>query len=280
MSTINASSTPAADAPPSRLSALRRKATTLVSMSYAMMVEYRAEILLWAMVGLLPLLLMGVWAQIAATGKTSMTPIEFVRYFMAVFIIGQFTTVWVAWEFESDIVEGRLSPMLLQPLDPGWRHVAMHIGERGARLPVTLGLIALFALLYPAAAWWPGFRTLGLTAIAVVLAFTLRFTMQYTTAMLGFWTERASAIESLNFLLFTFLAGRIAPIAMYPETMQIIVYWLPFPYVVDFPATIILGKRDNPWPGFAVVCGWIVVFFVINRVLWKLGLKKYSGMGA
>jgi ABC-2 type transport system permease protein len=31
----------------------------------------------------------------------------------------QLTVVWVIWELEKEVVQGYLSPRLLQPLDPG-----------------------------------------------------------------------------------------------------------------------------------------------------------------
>jgi ABC-2 type transport system permease protein len=253
----------------------------MVGVNYALMLEYRAEILLWALSGVLPLLMMGVWMKASAGGTIrGMSPADFARYFMAVFVVGQFTTVWVIWEFEYDIVEGRLSPYLLQPLDPGWRHVAMHAGERFTRVPWVIGMIVLFFVLYPQALWRPSLRSLALSLAATFLAFVLRYIMQYTFAMLGFWVERASAIEQLTFILYIFLSGRIAPLTLYPGRMAEIAMWTPFPYVVYFPVNLLLDPGASAWPGFAVMLGWIVALFVINRFVWRRGLRHYSGMGA
>jgi ABC-2 type transport system permease protein len=32
--------------------------------------------------------------------------------------------------------------------------------------------------------------------------------------------------------------------------------------------------------GILVMLGWILLFFLWNRWLWRKGLKQYSGMGA
>jgi hypothetical protein len=40
-----------------------RKAKTLLAVYLAYMLEYRAELFLWALAGLLPLILMGVWVE-------------------------------------------------------------------------------------------------------------------------------------------------------------------------------------------------------------------------
>jgi ABC-2 type transport system permease protein len=44
-----------------------RLTKTLLSTYYAYMVEFRAELLLWALSGSLPIILMGIWTQAAAT---------------------------------------------------------------------------------------------------------------------------------------------------------------------------------------------------------------------
>ncbi|HEY9646020.1 MAG TPA: ABC-2 family transporter protein [Chroococcidiopsis sp.] len=257
-----------------------RQARTLLTVYYAYMLEYRAELLLWALSGSLPLIMMGVWVKAAETGKFGLSPVDFIRYFLAVFIVRQFNVVWVIWEFEREVLEGKLSLRLLQPIDPAWHHVTSHLSERVARLPFAIALMALFFLLYPQAVWLPSLGALAIAAVAIALAFALRFLMQYTSAMLAFWVERASATEQFWFLLYLFLSGVIAPLDIFPEPLRAIVLWTPFPYMVYFPASLLVGIPVNLVQGFTVLLGWTGIFFVINRWLWKKGLKHYSGMGA
>ncbi|MGB3207777.1 MAG: ABC-2 family transporter protein [Crinalium sp.] len=259
---------------------LIRTSTTFLSTYYAHMVEYRAELLFWALSNSLPLILMGVWNQAAQSGKFGLSPIDLVRYFFAVFMVRQLTIVWVVWDFEREVVEGTLSPRLLQPIDPAWHHIAGHISERLARIPFTIGLVILFFVLYPQAFWIPKLQTLLLCLIATLLAFVLRFIIQYTFGMLAFWTERATAIEQLWYLFYLFLSGLIAPLELFPETVRNVVQWTPFPYMIHFPAAILIGLPVNIGQGLLVIIGWSVFFFVLNRWLWRKGLKHYSGMGA
>jgi ABC-2 type transport system permease protein len=259
---------------------LLRTARVLLSVYYAYMVEYRAELLLWVLSGTLPLILMGVWAEAAQSGEFGLEPIEFIRYFLAVFIVRQLTVVWVVWEFEREVLEGRLSPYLLQPIDPVWRHFFSHIAERFARLPFALLLIGLFLWLYPEAAWLPTPGSFLLALVAMIFSFCLRFVMQYTFALLSFWTERASAIEQFWYLIYTFLSGMIAPLELFPEAVRNVVLWTPFPYLIYFPASLLIERPVNVAQGFAAMALWFVLFLGLNRWLWRQGLKQYSGMGA
>jgi ABC-2 type transport system permease protein len=247
---------------------------------YAYMLEYRAELLLWALSGSLPFILMGVWTQAAQQGNFGLSSIEFVRYFLAVYLVRQLTVVWVIWDFEREIVDGKLSFRLLQPLDPVWHYVWSHIGERVARLPFIFGLVVLFFGLYPDAFWLPSFSSMGLFLLASTCAFLLQFLIQYTLAMFAFWTEKASSIQEVWFLVHLFLSGAIAPLEIFPPEMRSIVLWTPFPYIINFPASILTGLKVDILHDFGVMFIWGIGFSIVNRWLWRKGLRQYSGMGA
>ncbi len=257
-----------------------KKIQTLITVYYAYMVEYRSELILWILSGSLPIILMGVWIKAAAGGNFSLNSLDFARYFFAVFLARQLTVVWVIFEFEKEVVEGKLSPRLLQPIDPVFHHLAGHISERFARLPFVFLLIGFFFILYPQAFWIPTLPNLLLFILAALLAFALRFLIQYTLAMLAFWTERATALENFWFLFFLFLSGMIAPLEVFPEAVRNIAMMTPFPYLINFPASILVGLPVDLTRGFLSIIAWFMIFLGANRLLWRAGLKRYSGMGA
>ncbi len=257
-----------------------RIAPTLFAVHYAYMLEYRAEIVLWALSGCLPFILMGLWLEASQNGGFALNPVEFARYFLVAFIVRQFNVVWVVWEFEKEVVEGKLSMRLLQPLDPVWHHVAAHVAERSARVPFIGLLILVFFALYPDAFWVPNLGRVFLWIVVVLLGFILRFLIQYTFALLGFWIERVNAIEQFWFLFYLFFSGMVAPLEVFPESVRQVVLWTPFPYMIHFPAALLVGLPVNVLPSVAIMCAWVALFWIINRWLWRRGLRQYSGMGA
>ncbi len=262
------------------LDRVSRISRTLTSVYYAYMLEYRAELLLWVLSGSLPLILMGAWVKASQGGQFGLTPNDFIRYFLAVFLVRQFTVVWVIWEFEREVVEGKLSFRLLQPLDPGWHYFASHFAERFARLPFAVLLVGLFFWLYPQAIWVPSLSNALLCLLTLALAFILRFVTQYTFSMFAFWIERAYAIEQFWFLFYLFLSGLVAPLEVFPPAVREIVMWTPFPYMINFPASILIGLPVNVGRGLLIMLDWIIIFWFLSRWLWRRGLKQYSGMGA
>ena len=257
-----------------------RVTRSLFSTYYAYMLEYRAELFIWVLSNSLPFILMGAWLKASENNSFGLTSLEFIRYFLAVFIVRQFNIVWVIWDFERELISGQLSHRLLQPIDPFWHHLINHIAERFARIPMLVVLIVLFFILYPQSFWIPSLSTGLITTFIVAIAFLLRFLIQYNFGLLSFWTERASAIEQLWFLSYIFLSGIIAPLEVFPPMMREIVLWTPFPYMVYFPAAILVGKAVDIWQGLGVMAGWMGISFIVNRWLWRKGIKQYSGMGA
>lgn len=263
-----------------RLAHARRIAAVLLSSQYAYMLEYRAEIVLWALSGVLPFIMLGLWSAVDAGGGLGMSSLQLARYFLSAFVVRQFTIVWVMYTFEEDNLSGRLSPYLLQPLPLVWRYVAAHLSEQATRLPFVAMLVGLFFLLYPAAFWWPSLASLLLTLLATLAAFALRFLMQFTLTMVCFWSEKASALERLLYLPYLYLSGLVAPLALYPEGVRNVAFWTPFPYMVDVPARILAGETVPVLQSFAAMAAWATLLLPINLLLWRRGLRHYSAMGA
>jgi ABC-2 type transport system permease protein len=250
--------------------------------NYAYMTEYRAELILWALANSLSFILMGVWFEAAGRATFALSSLDVVRYFLAVFVVRQLTIVYVIWALEEQVVQGKLAPILLQPIDPVWRHLMSHVAERVARAPFSVALIALFFVIYPAAWFVPSPSTLVAFLSCALAAFCLRFALQYTVAMGCFWTERASSIEMVMFLFYMFFGGAIAPLDFFPAEFMEVILYTPFPYMIWFPCKVLMGTVGNAelLKAAMVMGAWFVVVVVVNRLLWRAGLRRFSAMGA
>ncbi len=263
-----------------------RIARVLLSTNYAHMLEYRAEIALWALSGVLPFIMLGVWSQALVAGGGAGAPGlglsqgALSRYFLGAFIARQFTVVWVVWAFEEDSVAGRLSPYLLQPLQPLWRYVAAHLAEQATRLPFVVAIAALFFLLQPAAFALPAPGRWPLAVLAIWMAFAIHFLLQSLIAILCFWSERAQALERLLFIPYLFLSGLVAPLTAFPEAVRRAAFLTPFPYMIDFPARLLAGLEVPMAASFAAMAAWIGLLLPLTALAWRAGVRRYGAMGA
>ncbi|MFN5464127.1 MAG: ABC transporter permease [Cyanobacteriota bacterium] len=265
-----------------------RLARVLLVTQYAHMVEYRTEIALWALSGVVPLMMMALWIHQADTagamsatngGGSELSRVDLARYFLSAFVVRQFTIAWVVFAFEEDALQGRLSPFLLQPLHPLWRYLSAHLGEQATRFPLVLGLMALFLGMVPWAAWLPSPGQLLLALLATGLAFAVNFLVQSLIAVLCFWSERASAIERLHTLAMLFLSGLMAPLEVFPPAMRQLASRTPFPWIIHFPARLLAGADVNVAEGFTALLGWLALLLPLTLLLWRAGVRRYTAMG-
>jgi ABC-2 type transport system permease protein len=257
-----------------------RIARVLLSSQYALMLEYRAEIALWALSGVLPLIMLGVWQGSGAGLAAGIGPQQLGRYFLAAFVVRQFTVVWLIHVFEEEALQGKLSPQLLQPLHPLWRHLAAHLAEQATRVPFVLLLLAPVAIWNPAMLPLPGPGRLLLAALAILSAFLLRFIVQSILTMACFWSERAAALDRLLLIPYLFLSGLVAPLATFPPPVRALAEATPFPSMLAFPAALLAGEPVDVLAGFLRLAAWSALLLPVALLLWRIGIRRYSAMGA
>lgn len=254
----------------------------LFSRAFALSTEYRAEMLIWIVSGSLPLIMMLIWIGLAKDGPVGgYTATDFAAYFLTVFLVRQITVVWVLWDLDREIRLGELSPKLLRPLDPYWEHVVGNLAEKTLRIPIVLLPVAL-------GLWLTGGRLdLSLLNIAVFIvtvagAWTIRFNQQYSFGLLTFWFDQVLGLEQTYFALYIGLSGALVPLDLFPDAVRLVIAYTPFPYMIDFPAQVLLGKVAGAdlWRGLAAQGAWVLAFAGLRLLLWHRGLKRYGAVGA
>jgi len=256
------------------------KIFTLLKVQYSNMLEYRIEIALWAISGIIPLFMLNIWTNNNLNESININNIMLSRYFLSAFFVRQFSVVWVVFSFEEDALLGKLSPYIIQPLNPFFRYFTQHIAEQITRFPFALIIAIFFFLFNPESIWFPNLIFLFLSFISTFLSFLIQFLIQSIIACLCFWTEKASSIERLFFIPTLFLSGLLAPVASFPKYVKSWIYITPFPYLIDFPANLLSGNKTNISGGFIMQIFWVLLLFPLFIKIWYAGTKKYTAMGS
>lgn len=252
----------------------------LLSTQYAKMLEYRVEIALWALSGILPFIMLSLWSQSDSGSSYGFTSVQLSRYFLSAFLVRQFSVVWVVFSFEEDCLMGRLSPYLLQPLHPLLRYASSHLAEQLTRLPFAFFIACAFFVINPSSFWLPSLPQFFLAYISTHLAFTIAFLLQSLIASLCFWSEKASSLERFIFVPYLFLSGLLVPLSAFPSDVLKFVMWTPFPYLINFPAKILAGLTVDVPKILFIQLVWICFLYIIVKNLWRIGVKRYTAMGA
>ena len=259
------------------------------------MLQYRGEILLWAIWGLVnPAVLYAMWTAAAASNAggtvAGFDRGEIAAYYFIIMIVGHVTAAWDAYEMGYLIRTGRLSPLLLRPVLPIWQAIAGNLAYKVTTLAFVVPMWCLFAWVVK-----PTFHTefwqLGLGAVALLLAALLNFMMGYVVALIAFWAVKLDAVGEIYFGLSMFLGGRFAMLEALPRPIRLIAEALPFRWINAFPAQLLMGRGYNPTAaapaslrvadaltGIGVQLAWLVFTIVVFRILWTAAVKRYTAV--
>ncbi len=114
------------------------------------------------------------------------------------------------------------------------------------------------------------------------LAFAVRFLLEWTLALSAFWTTRVGAANQMYFVVMLFLSGQFAPLTLFPLPIQIIANILPFSWLISFPINLVTGRLslNEALVGLGAQVAWLIVSYILFRLVWRAGVKVYSAVGA
>ena len=74
--------------------------------------------------------------------------------------------------------------------------------------------------------------------------------------------------------------GFVVPLRFLPSWIEKIALLLPFPYAMYFPILAWMGKLSvgELFQVIGMQIMWILLFFGLFTVLWKKGVREYSGV--
>jgi ABC-2 type transport system permease protein len=251
----------------------------------AMMFQYRASLFIW-MIGqvLEPLVYLIVWTIVSNSSGGSVgsyTTKEFAAYFIVLMLVNQITYTWIMYEFEYRVREGTLSFALLKPVHPIHSDIADNLSSKLITLPIMIVIAVALAVAFHASIS-PPLWAIGVFIPSLLLAFLVRFLIEWTLAQAAFWTTRVSALNQTYFMMMLFLSGQMAPLTLLPHPVQMVAAVLPFRWVISFPVEVLLGQHTpaEALMGLGAQVGWLIVSIILVRVVWRAGVRAYSAVGA
>jgi ABC-2 type transport system permease protein len=189
-----------------------------------------------------------------------------------------------AVDVAGEVSQGTLSNYLVKPVNYFKYWLVRDISSKVLNLTFALiEMFILFLLLKPSFYIQTNILSLLGFVISVVLAMFIYFTLIFINSSVPFWIpEAAWGVHFLIGVVFVeFLSGALFPLDLLPSTVQTVLNFTPFPYLIFFPLQVYLGNVA----GFAMikgllVCGvWVVLLFYVMSYVWRRGLKVYQAYG-
>ncbi len=248
---------------------------------------YRWAFVLRSVVGIVPLIgTLFLWQAVFAGGSGSVAGYDYstmILYFaMTVLMENLVTPTDDEWQIAGEIRDGRLSALLLKPMNYIAYRFSLYASYRFLySMILAPGVFVVFLALHnhirlPSdPATWMAF------GVSTVLAALLQFFIACTIAMLAFWILEISTIIFITYSFEYFLSGRIFPLDLLPPWLAGFVKWAPFTYELYFPVQIFMErvKGQALMEGLAIQAGWAVFMWLAAVTLWRKGVRKYQAVG-
>lgn len=247
--------------------------------------QYRLSAFLW-LIGLViePVIYLVVWTTVAREQGGA----------VGGYTAGGFAAYYIVWtfvratsiglnpiSFEWRVRGGRWSGLILRPFHPIHEDIAFLLGNKVMDfiwlVPVITLLTVTFRPEIELSAWQiPAFL------VACFLGFLVRTTWMWVLGLITFWTVRVGAFFDLYFAVELLLSGRVVPLDLLPAWARGLANWLPYQWTFGFPIEVMIGRLTllQTLAGFGWQLVWIVAGGIVVHWVWRLGLRRYSAVGA
>ncbi len=229
---------------------------------------------------------------IAAGGRPDGTIAGFgfkamIAYYLMVIVSRAFSSMpGLTTGIANQVRSGEIKKFLIQPVDMLGCLVIQRIAHK-----LVYYLIALlpFALVFYLARGffengWPTGDVLLVFIASLFLSFLLGFFLESCIGLISFWFLEVSSLMFIYMLMNFLLSGHMFPLELLPSepvNFRGMVGLLPFKFLAYFPAAVFLGKVQGTdmYIGLAAELAWVLFFIALSRLLWRRGVRRYSGFG-
>ncbi len=250
---------------------------------------YRFNFLVRSLFGLIPLMAtIYLWRAIyvdKASGEqvAGYTLGGMTSYYLLVTLVDMLTAVNEDdWQIAADIKDGNISQFLLKPIDYFTYRLCLFGAGRIIYTAVSLAPVTVFILFQRAYFVLPlDAAAFGWFAVSVLLTGLLQFFISYTMALLAFWVLEVSTFIFILFAFEYIAGGHLFPLDILPSWLAHLLNFTPFPYQLFFPVSIYLGRINGAalFQGLIIQTFWVLTFYLLARIAWSRGIKKYTAVG-
>lgn len=213
---------------------------------------------------------------------------QMVSYYLLVMVGRAFSSMpGLASGISRDITDGSIKKYLTQPIDMLGYLFWHRIAHKLVYYAIATGpFILVFYLCRDYFDGWPDAFTITAWVVALLFGFLVGFLIESLIGLISFWFLEVSSLIFIYMMLNFFLSGHMIPL----DFLEGYSYWiqlLPFKYLAYFPATILLKGSDG-LPRYThselmtelgIELCWIVGLFILNRIAFARGVRRYSAFG-
>jgi ABC-2 type transport system permease protein len=254
--------------------------------TYKEWAAYRSHMLISLLVGPVNFLVMYfIWHAVFLNNPVinGFSLEQMITYYGVVTIIHYLVMDFADWNLHMLIHTGRFVTNIIKPMSHRFFAFSQKVGHRllgflWEFIPVYGLLVFVFKInLFPV---YPGW-----TILSVLLGFLMNFFINYCIGITGFWLIRGEGVRRMVQIVGMVLRGVFIPLVFFPQVIQAILFFLPFQFAVYVPICVFLGSYELAGYTFTIpqIIGIqaiaVFVMFLFSELLFRAGVKKFTGVG-
>lgn len=224
------------------------------------------------------------WHAVYANRTTlsGMTLDTMITYLVVAMLLGTFFFAGAGTKLAEYIREGSVAIELMRPYDLLTKLLFLDIGEKisGIVQNVVPLLVIAYAFL---GVHLPNGGMLGalLFLLSAALGILLSTVFSLLFGVLAFWTLNLFGLNLLRNGIQMFFTGSLIPISLFPNWLQMLSSFLPFPSMVYVPSAIYTGSISGNaiYTAIGMQIVWLVIVFVVVRLIWSFALRRITIFG-
>ena len=205
---------------------------------------------------------------------------EMVTYAVVSAILSKIVYFGTIWQVGSKIHDGSIATELIKPYNFGLATFSQQMGNNSFEVLFEIPPLVIFGYFVF------GFSTPDPQYIlpfigSGILAVIIGFMTTYCCSLFAFWYTISWHIGSFYFVTSRLMSGIFVPLWFFPEGLLKIADLLPFKLMFYVPISIYLGKikLEEAW-GLVLQQGiWIVILFILTKIVWEISKKKLVVQG-
>lgn len=259
------------------------KFLAIARMAFFRQAFYRFELFFNALRSVVFLLVIfAVWRAVYAARPSvgGLTLDEVIFYTCTAMMLTLLYEINLEREIGERLRSGNLALQLLKPVNYFWYGFAEGWGT--ACYTGLFSVLPTFVLLVLVLDLPPvDMGHLGATAAMIAMGFTLFFAFCHLTALTTFFTVEAWGVEYMRMTLVRFFAGGFLPLTFFPDVLYRAALWLPFPYMIYYPARAVTGQLtpDLIVQTLVIQAAWCAALLLANAVYWKIIVRQVTVHG-
>jgi ABC-2 type transport system permease protein len=113
----------------------------------------------------------------------------------------------------------------------------------------------------------------------VFLSLLIIFLLDFLVGILAFWLGRIESLRIVYSLLLRLVSGALVPISFFPQSIQSVLAVLPFQYMYYVPISVVVEATEVTLVDYVVPVLWVCFLFILLKIAWSRGLKRFEVQG-